>query len=77
MTNNSKWKVQTATDAIIVTFTPSQSATERGFKITKEPLAGGLEQIRIASGCNNMFGCSTDEFETALAFKTYVKAGDQ
>jgi hypothetical protein len=70
---NSKWKIQTATDAVIVTHTPPSGDIYRAYQITREPLSGGREQIKIASGCANTFGCTTDESTMALAFKNYVK----
>lgn len=74
VTNNSRWKIQTVTDAVIVTYTPPRSEVSRGFQITREPLSEGREQIKIASACANMFGCDTDAHRVALDFKNYVKA---
>ncbi len=76
VTETSQWRIQTATDTVIITYNPTDSSIHRGYKITKEPQADGREQIRISSGCANMFGCSTDEFEMALSFKNYLRAGD-
>lgn len=71
--SNSAWKIQTVTDALIVTYTPQRSSVERGYQITREPQDGGREQISIGSACANMFGCSTDTFQQAAKFKQYVK----
>lgn len=73
---NSRWKIQNATDSVITTFTPVRSAVEPGFQITRLPVAGGLEQIKIASACANMFGCDPGQDSAAAAFKAFVRAAD-
>jgi hypothetical protein len=73
VTTNSRWKIQTVTDSVIVTFTPSQGEVTRGYQVTKEPLSQGREQIKIASACANMFGCNTDAHQVALEFKNFVR----
>ena len=50
---NSGWKIQIATDAIIETYNPPEGSRKRFYRITRESVGGGREQIKIASGCRN------------------------
>lgn len=55
---NSRWKIQTATDVVITTFTPTGQSADYGYQVTREPLDGdGREQIKIQPMCANLFGC--------------------
>lgn len=71
---NSRWKIQTVSDAVIVTFNGDAYTPFRHFQITREPVGGGKEQIKIASACNNTFGCADDVIVVAARFKRYVRA---
>jgi hypothetical protein len=72
---NSRYKIQIATDTIIETYSPPQAAVHRAFRILRIPGNGKTERITIASGCANIFGCSTTEAQSAAAFKQYVRSG--
>lgn len=55
---NSRWKIQSATDVVITTYTPTGQSADYGYQVTREPLEGdGREQIKIQPMCANMFGC--------------------
>lgn len=70
---NSRWKIQSATDVVITTYTPVRSSAEFGFQITREPLdVGPKERIAMQPICVNMFGCG-DLNATVVSFKRYVR----
>jgi len=70
---NSRWKIQSATDVVITTYTPVRSSADFGYQITREPLdAGAKERIVMQPICVNMFGCG-DLNATVISFKRYVR----
>lgn len=70
---NSRWKIQTATDSVITTYTPTRGEVSWGYQVLRIPQASGAENIRIYPSCANMFGCRPRDVEVAAAFKAFVK----
>ena len=77
LVDNSHWKIQIATEVVIETYNGDPYTPFRHYVLTREPLGGDRERIKIASGCPNTYGCSTDEIADAARFKRYVRAGMQ
>jgi hypothetical protein len=69
---NAGYKIQTATDVVIETYNPTESGVELAARVTKEPLGGGKYKILVRLWCNNIFGCSPNAHQAALAFNKAV-----
>ena len=76
LVGHSKWKIQTATNAVIQTFSPAGSEPSYGFTVTKEPDGTGAHRIRLSMSCGNMLGCSPKPVDVARAFYHYVETGE-
>lgn len=73
---NSAWKIQTATDYVINTYTPTNRSSGWGFQVTREPIEDGKELIYLTPLCGSVFaGCSPDRTIVIASFKGYVLAG--
>jgi len=70
--SNSRYKIQTANDNLIQTFSPTGGSTNLGYNISREPLGSGKYRIWIKTWCDNMFGCYPDQREEVAKFKMYV-----
>lgn len=70
---NSRWKIQISTDTIIETYSPSEAAVDRAYRITRMPGESATDRIVITSWCRNMFGCSTTLNADAISFKRYLR----
>lgn len=75
VTQNSGYRIQSATDTIIATYGPSNSKVELAHQIVRIPNEDGSARITIASGCDNIFGCRPNKDVDTAAFKRYVKTG--
>lgn len=75
LANNSKYRIQSATDTVITTHGPSSGSIERAYQVVRMPMDAGREQITIASGCGNIYGCNTHQDSMAASFKRFVKTG--
>lgn len=72
--HNAGWKIQTATDVLIETFNPPRGDTRIAARVTKEPLGQGRYKLLIFTWCGNMFTCSVDPWDAAIAFNRAVGA---
>ncbi len=72
---HSMWKIQTATDVLIQTFSPMRQETSYGFSIMKEPAGSGNYTIIMDLQCGNALGCSPKPIDVRNAFYYYVKHG--
>jgi len=70
--SHSRYKIQTQTDSLIQTYSPTGGTTNLGYNISKEPLGNNSYRIWIKVGCDNMFGCYPKRYEEVLRFKRYV-----
>lgn len=71
--NNSQYRLQTTTDAIIETDGPLATQTGLAYRITKVPDNTGGARIYAVSACSNAFGCSQTPTEAVVAFKRFVR----
>ncbi|MES1241775.1 MAG: SHOCT domain-containing protein [Acidobacteriota bacterium] len=72
--HNSAFKLQTATDVLLETFSPGRSDARLAARVTKEPLGGGRYRLLVSLWCNNIFGCVPDGWQAALAFNREIGA---
>jgi hypothetical protein len=75
VSQNSGYRIQTATDAVIQTFGPFGSKVELAFQVLRNPRADGGAAITIRGYCDNMFGCQPNEIDAILRFKSFVRNG--
>lgn len=73
---HSMWKIQTATDVLIQTYSPIRQEVSYGFSITKEPLGNDSYIISIEMVCGNALGCDPKPYDVRRAFLYYVKTGE-
>ncbi len=71
--NNSTYKIQTANDNLIQTYSPTGGTTNLGYNISREPLGGGKYRLWVKAWCANMFGCYPDVYEEIANVKIYVR----
>lgn len=74
---NSRLKIQTATNVLIETYGGRQHDTTLSMRVLKEPMGGGKYRIVFSGGCNNMFGCSPTTAEAGIVFNAYVNAASE
>ena len=74
---NAGFKVQTHTDMLIETYSPTGYSVYLGFKITREPLGEGRYQIWTNAWCDNLFGCKPDHREAIARAKRYIRTGQK
>jgi hypothetical protein len=72
---HSKWKLQTATDVLLQTYSPATADVSYSFNILKEPTGAGRYSIRMGMSCGNIFGCSPSQDQVRRAFIYYVMKG--
>lgn len=72
LATNGHYRLQLVSDAVINTYGPIHAEMWFAYQVTREPQEGGIEQIRIAGGCGNRFGCLGDIMIETAKFKTYV-----
>jgi hypothetical protein len=71
---NAGYKLQTATDVLLQTYSPVGSSTSIGVRALKEPAGDGRYKITVSVWCDNMFGCFPDAFAAAIDFNRTVGA---
>jgi hypothetical protein len=69
---NSAYPVQSQSDTLIQTETPSSVSQSSGFTITKRPAGNNLYVIDFASGCGALASCEPSSLELKASFVTYV-----
>jgi hypothetical protein len=73
--HHSAFKIQTANESLIQTFSPTGGSPSIAFNISKEPLSGGAIRIWAKIYCDNMFGCVPDVPSEMVRFKRYIRTG--
>lgn len=71
--DHSRYKIQTATDAVIQTYGPIEWRPDLAYKVTREAKADGSARIRIDATCYSPAGCAPSRTEATIAFKRYVR----
>ena len=72
---NSRFKVQTVNESIIMTYSPTGGSAYVAYNISKEPLGQGAIRIWTKVYCDNMFGCVPDTVTEIANLKRYVRMG--
>lgn len=73
---NSSYRIQTVSEAVIVTFGPFGGTTDLAFNVTRSPGQDGSATIDIDARCDNIFGCFPNPWEAIASFKQFVGASD-
>ena len=68
---NSYFKMQTVSDAIIQTYGPT-TAAGFAFTVMKEPTGNGQHRVLVEAYCGNIFGCGENPWSVVLRFNDYV-----
>ena len=71
--NNSPYRLQTVTDAVIETDGPAPAQTRPAFRITKVPDNTGGARIYAVAACSNVYVCSPTPTDAIAAFKRFVR----
>lgn len=75
LAQHSVWRLQTATDVMLTTYSPTRSEPSYGFQVLKTPLGENRFEIAISAVCGNLFGCQPDLHYVTRAFYHYVQTG--
>lgn len=67
-------KIQTATDAVIQTYTAVDGNLSLHCSVVKEPIGSDGYILSITTGCGNLFGCAVDPWAAAFDFNRAVQA---
>lgn len=70
--NNSEYRMQTVTDAVIETYGPTPPRTGLAFRVTRVPDDADGARIFVLAGCGNAFGCSPTSADAVAAFRRFV-----
>jgi uncharacterized protein YceK len=76
LVKHSKWKLQIATDELLVTYDPSMYDVSFGFTVTKRPERDGYSSIQLAAECANSWGCNPSRSDVNRLFSHYVEHGE-
>lgn len=71
----SVFKVQTVTENLIQTYSPTSGTTDVAYNVSREPLGYGANRIWVKVWCDNIFGCHPSIQNEIARFKTYVETG--
>ena len=74
--HHSGFKLQTVTNVLMETYRGGANSAELAFRVTKEPVGGGVFQILVFASCNNIVMCVPNGHEAAMAFNASVGAGN-
>jgi hypothetical protein len=77
LAKNAHYKIQTATDVVIQTYTPVSPSTSLGFTITKEPKGGDNFEIDSRISCANEFGCRHHPKKAKSTLHRYIRETPQ
>lgn len=70
---NSRWRIDTLSDALIVTFIAPRPDRTLSYRVTREPQTDGRERIAISIRCNDaVLGCLEDPLTRTLQFKRAI-----
>jgi hypothetical protein len=73
---NSAYKVQTASEALIQTMGPLPDDPRSAYTVTKVAGPDNAYQISITGGCDNIFGCQPSIKQAKADFYSFVTAAD-
>lgn len=72
VSQNSAYKIQTVSSAIIDTYSPANGDMGLAFNVAKEPISDGKYRIIIKAYCGNWIACSEPPLKAAQRFNDYV-----
>lgn len=72
VSQNSGYKIQTASSAIIETYNSTDGSTALAMKVLKEPLGSGKYRFVLSAGCANLFGCDKRPIDVIQRFNDYI-----
>ncbi len=70
--NNSAYRLQTVTDAVIETERPAWARSDLAFRVTRVPDDKDGARIFVLAACGNAFGCNPPSSDAVTAFKQFV-----
>jgi hypothetical protein len=71
--DNSKYKIEAATDKLIQTTGPDGGKRALAYQITRTPNPDGTATIGFAAHCDGSLGCKPNPWEAGADFKEYVR----
>lgn len=71
---NSGFKIQIATDAIVETYNPPTYSTRWAFRITRTPITKTRERIQVEPNCGEVPLCSRRKDSMVAAFNAYLRS---
>ena len=74
VSNNSRYKIQLATSALISTYNSTNQSTDLAFRVTKEPIGGGKYKIVMMANCDNWIGCMPKPQEAIQQFNRHLNS---
>lgn len=75
VSQNSAFKIQTVSTAIIETYSPTNGDPRLAYQITKAPYKDGQYQIIIKAYCANwLLGCNPSPLDAAQSFNNYINS---
>jgi len=74
VSNNSAYKIQIATSAIISTYNSTRGSTDLAFKVTKEPIGSGKYKISMFARCDNILGCAVNPDQAVQNFNRHINS---
>lgn len=76
ISQNSRWRIQTANDTIIQTYGPGNNDVILAYTVTKIPdSTGSGATITYKANCDNIFGCEVRPIDALVRLKKYIKTG--
>lgn len=72
--NNSRYKIQIATDAVIQTYSPTRNNIELAYSITRELTGPDSYSYTTRAGCDNVFGCRPTREKGLASLHIYLRA---
>lgn len=69
---NSRYRIQTATDVLIQTYGPMDSATAMAYTVIKEPDSNGGATLSMRASCDNWIGCDIPPVDAIMAYRKYL-----
>lgn len=71
---HSAYKIQSATDTILVTYGPAGTSRNLAYKLTKIPNADGSATIDVVIACDDyIIGCSPKAPGETISLKRYIR----
>lgn len=73
---HSIYRLSMVNDSIIATYGPFPNSAKNAFQVTKTPAGGGVYDITLAAGCDNLIGCVPDTGLLKANFVNTMRGAD-